>query len=152
MLVVVSHDRGFLDRTVEEVLALDGAGAASMVRGGVEGWLRQRAAIAASSPASRRSTPSTASGTAPASAVRPARSGGRSPSTLRRLLGQAERTVDQTISARDRLLAELATVGGDHAALRRIGAALAEAEEAVADAEGRWLELAHEAEAAGLDP
>ncbi len=133
------------------MLALDGAGGGLVVRGGVEGWLRQRAAVAGSAgAATRRSTPAT-TGTAPASAVRPARSGGRSPSTLRRLLGQAERTLEQTIAARDQLLAELAAVGGDHAALRRIGEGLAEAEEAVAAAEGRWLELAHEAEAAGLD-
>jgi ATPase subunit of ABC transporter with duplicated ATPase domains len=45
--VVVSHDRVFLDRTVIEVLALDGAGGAQLVRGGVAGWLTQRAQAAA---------------------------------------------------------------------------------------------------------
>jgi ATP-binding cassette subfamily F protein uup len=42
ILVVVSHDRVFLDRTVTEVLALDGNGHATVMRGGVAGWLAQR--------------------------------------------------------------------------------------------------------------
>ena len=44
IVVVVSHDRVFLDRTVSEVLALDGNGRAAVVRGGVAGWLAQHAA------------------------------------------------------------------------------------------------------------
>ena len=44
IVVVVSHDRVFLDRTVSEVLALDGSGRAVVVRGGVAGWLAQHAA------------------------------------------------------------------------------------------------------------
>ena len=42
IVVVVSHDRIFLDRTVIDVLALDGVGGAAVVRGGVAGWLKQR--------------------------------------------------------------------------------------------------------------
>src|SRR4029079_15265645 len=44
IVVVVSHDRVFLDRTVNEVLALDGDGGAVVVRGGVAGWLAHHAA------------------------------------------------------------------------------------------------------------
>jgi ATP-binding cassette subfamily F protein uup len=153
LLVVVSHDRSFVDRTVEEVLALDGAGGAAMVRGGVEGWLRQRAVAAAATPArsAARSPAAVASPDRAAPDRRASRSGGRSPSTLRRLIGQAERALEQATLTRDQLLSELSTVGGDHNALSRIGAELATAEEQVAAAEGEWLELAHEAEAAGLD-
>src|SRR6185295_19248557 len=39
IVVVSSHDRVFLDRTVSEVLALDRNGRAALVRGGVAGWL-----------------------------------------------------------------------------------------------------------------
>jgi ATP-binding cassette subfamily F protein uup len=42
IVVVVSHDRTFLDRTVSEVMALDGDGSARLVRGGVAGWLAGR--------------------------------------------------------------------------------------------------------------
>ena len=44
IVVVVSHDRVFLDRTVSEVMAVDGNGRAAVVRGGVAGWLAQQAA------------------------------------------------------------------------------------------------------------
>ena len=41
-VVVVSHDRVFLDRTVIDVLALDGEGGTRQVVGGIAGWLQQR--------------------------------------------------------------------------------------------------------------
>ena len=55
IVVVVSHDRVFLDRTVTEVLALDGKGRAKVVRGGVAGWLAEHAAR----PTGRRARTST---------------------------------------------------------------------------------------------
>ncbi len=42
-LVVASHDRAFLDRTVDHVLAIDDDGRVSRVPGGVSGWLASRA-------------------------------------------------------------------------------------------------------------
>ena len=39
IVVAVSHDRAFLDRTMTDVLALDGRGGARLVPGGVAGWL-----------------------------------------------------------------------------------------------------------------
>ena len=159
-LVVVSHDRTFLDRTVADVLALDGAGTIREVRGGVAGWLAERAAVGPSSSApstalaAQRATPAAAARTAApvsAGAPRPGKSGGRSPSTLRRLLGQAERDIEAAAAARDAKLAGLAAAGGDHVALAAAGAELAVAEEALAAAEERWMALGHEAESAGLD-
>jgi ATP-binding cassette subfamily F protein uup len=144
--IVASHDRTFLDRTVEEVLALDGRGGASLVRGGYAGWRsehdrRRTEEAAARRTADRVTTPSTPT-------AGPAK--GRSPSTLRRLLGDAERTVANASDQRDALLARLSDVGGDHLALAEVGEALAQAEHDLADAEERWLSLAAEAEAAGL--
>ena len=37
-LVVVSHDRLFLERTTDRIVALRGDGSVSAVPGGVEGW------------------------------------------------------------------------------------------------------------------
>jgi ATP-binding cassette subfamily F protein uup len=143
--IVASHDRTFLDRTVEEVLALDGRGGAALVRGGYAGWRaehdRHRAEEAAARRAERATTPA-------APTARPAK--GRSPSTLRRLLADAERSVARATDERDALLGRLAEVGGDHLALAQVGEALAKAEHDLADAEERWLSLAAEAEAAGL--
>ncbi|MGD9702807.1 MAG: ABC-F family ATP-binding cassette domain-containing protein [Acidimicrobiia bacterium] len=176
-LVVVSHDRVFLDRTVDEVLAVDAADRPSLVRGGVAGWLALRAGISsrsASGPMPRaepraaaqaRPTPDglAPGASAPAGTPGPAHSGAgaaaatgaavtspRSPSTLRRLLGNAERDLATAVERRDAALAALATAGRDHVELARRGAELATAEEAVASAEERWLGLADEAESAGL--
>jgi ATP-binding cassette subfamily F protein uup len=158
LLVVVSHDRSFLDRTVSEVLALDGAGGAGLVRGGVAGWLAARAAAtAADRPRAGSSAGSSASASdrptvqAP-STPRAKRSGTRSPSTLRRLLGAAERrmaTAGAAVEVAQQALA--AGRSGDHAAIARLAAELAAAQVEVEAAEGEWLTLAAEAEDAGLE-
>ena len=148
-MVVVSHDRTFLDRTVDDVLALDGRGGVREVRGGVAGWLAERAAAAAGpTPAA---TPAAGRTTTPSPGRPPKVTGGRSPSTLRRLLGQAERDLEAAGEARDLVLAALARVGSDHVELARLGVELATASEAVAAAEERWMALAHEGEDAGLE-
>lgn len=155
LLVVVSHDRSFLDRTVGEVLALDGAGGAGLVRGGVAGWLAARAAAAAAptrpaAPSGQRVAERPAAG--PPSAPREKRAGTRSPSTLRRLLGAAERRLEVATAAVDAAQQALAAGrSGDHAAIARLAAELAAAQVEVEAAEGDWLTLAAEGEDAGLD-
>ena len=67
IVVVVSHDRVFLDRTVNEVFAIDGHGRATVVPGGVAGWLAHHTAPVAtpaprSTPAPRGAPPSPARG------------------------------------------------------------------------------------------
>lgn len=138
--VVVSHDRVFLDRTVDQVLAVDEGGVVREIRGGVAGWLEQRAA--ASAPAAASTT------RAPSARVRP--SGGRSPSTVRRLLAQAEREMVTSTARRDQLVTEL---GGttDHRELARVSDALTAAQTTLDRAEEAWLALADEAEVLGLD-
>ncbi len=42
-VLIVSHDRDFLDRTVTVTLGLDGSGKVDVVAGGYEDWVRQRA-------------------------------------------------------------------------------------------------------------
>jgi ATP-binding cassette subfamily F protein uup len=41
-VLIVSHDRDFLDRTVTVTLGLDGTGKVDVVAGGYEDWVRQR--------------------------------------------------------------------------------------------------------------
>ena len=48
-------------------------------------------------------------------------------------------------------LLRAASGGGDHAEIARLAAALAEAQVAVEAAESEWLDLAAEAESAGLE-
>jgi ATP-binding cassette subfamily F protein uup len=41
-VLIVSHDRDFLDRTVTVTLGLDGSGSVDIVAGGYEDWVRKR--------------------------------------------------------------------------------------------------------------
>ena len=162
IVVVVSHDRVFLDRTVTEVLALDGAGRARVVRGGVAGWLAERAANSGPNirtgtadvagqrrPVGLRSASQPPTGTPGRGAI-PQTSSSKSPSTMRRQLGAAEHDLERTTQARDIVADDLAAAGGDHALLARLSESLARAQAAVDAAEHRWFVLAAEAETLGL--
>lgn len=153
-LVVVSHDRAFLERTVTDVIVLDGSGTAARRPGGYEAYEAERR--------SRRSarTLASSSSEAPASPVPAGRtsgtrrersSAGRSPSTLRHQLRAAERALAEVQERHDRCTAELAGAGSDHVRLAELGQALAGLEVERATAEEAWLELAAEVEERGLE-
>jgi ATP-binding cassette subfamily F protein uup len=152
IVVAVSHDRSFLDRVTDELLVLDGRGAAAWQRGGVAAWLDERSAAAAApasgrpAPSAPSSRPGTAAGSAAAST---ALSAAPSPSTIRRRLGLAERDI-AAAAARDRLAADLAAVT-DHRRLAELGEQLTAAQARLDAEEAVWLQLAAEAEARGLD-
>ncbi len=154
IVVTVSHDRAFLDRVTDELLALDGRGNVRWIRGGVSAWLAQRAA--GSDPPVPAPPPPTVVAAkslsdVPATTLRqPAvKGGGRSPSTVRRQLSQAERELGAAVASRDRLAVEISSTTA-HTKLASLGEQLAAAQSAVALAEEGWLALAAEAEALGL--
>ena len=151
IVVVVSHDRVFLDRTVNEVMALDGDGRATVVRGGVAGWLAQHAArpTRASGSAGSTSAVPAAQGIAAPPTAKPVSR--KSPSTLRRQLGLADRELADAIAERDTVQAELGAGSSDHKELARLGAKLATCQSRVDAAEERWLSLADEAESLLMD-
>jgi ATP-binding cassette subfamily F protein uup len=136
-LVVVSHDRAFMERTIEDALVLDGHGSIGRVPGGYAAWeatWRHTTPPKAKPATARPSTP------APEKAPR------RSPSTLHRLMREAEKAVAAAERARNRLAAELEAAGTDRHELARLGTALADAERELAAREEEWLNLAGEAE------
>jgi len=167
-LVVVSHDRAFLERTVADVIVLDGAGTAGRRPGGyaayeqarrdARGGGRRVSATGATSAASRPSADSGNAGAAPSSGS----SGGdatvttgaaaKSPSTLRHQLKQAEKALTAAQRRHAALSEELvgASASGDHVRLGELGASLAEVAAEMDRAEEAWLELASEAEERGL--
>ena len=151
ILVVVSHDRVFLDRTVNEVLALDGSGRAVVVRGGVAGWLAQHAARPARATGSAGATSAAAPVQRVAAPAADKPVSKKSPSTLRHQLGRADRELADAIAARDNVQAELVAAGGDHKELGRLGEQLAATQSRVDAAEERWLSLADEAESLRMD-
>ncbi len=153
-LLVVSHDRAFLERTVTDVLVLDGAGSAARRPGGYAAWDAGRRSRATAggrrAPSVLRSGGDDASVAPPPSPDRPAQPrAGRSHSTLRSLLKKAEKDLALHDSARARLEAELvkAASANDHAVLRRLGADLAAVQAEVAVAEERWLAVSEELDA-----
>lgn len=147
IVVSVSHDRAFLDRVTEELLALDGRGGVRWVRGSVAGWLAERAATDPSSP--NFVTPTTKSVVPGTELPRESGDKRRSPSTVRRLLARAERDLSAAVVARDELVTALESTTS-HMQLAALGDRLTTAQEAVSAAEEAWLALATEAEELGL--
>jgi len=147
-LVVVSHDRALLERTVEDVLVLDGEGGARLAPGGYAEYeadrRRRREGGPSRTPPTNRPRPDlpTAPAAGPPATRGPARP--RSASTLRRLVTIAEREMADAADRRKRLEAELSAAAGDHGALAASAHALAEAEVVLAAAEDRWLALTEE--------
>jgi ABC transport system ATP-binding/permease protein len=148
-LVVVSHDRALLERTVDDVIILDGRGHAGRPPGGYAAYeaARRSAGVRDTTPPAAPAGPRTAAGGtghSPAPAEAPSARKPRSPSTLRRLLDQAEKELAAASDERARLHGELAAAGGDHVALAEVAHALAAAETRLAEAEERWLAVAEE--------
>jgi ABC transport system ATP-binding/permease protein len=145
-LVVVSHDRAFLERTVTDVVVLDGSGAVARRPGGYAAWEAERV--------SARGSGRSRSGTRPPSARRtpvgapPSAQGARpatpTPSTLR----HRQREVDKDLRRLERRRAELevalAGAAADREALARLGADLAAVLDEVAAAEDLWLAIAEQ--------
>ena len=105
-LVVVSHDRALLQRTVVDVLVIDG-GVAARRPGGLGSYLEQRRA-------------GRVRGKAEARAAEAPRSTRTAPSTLRRDFNAAERALAKVTAFRDAAVRDLeATPGTDHAAAGR---------------------------------
>ena len=136
-LVVASHDRTFLDRTVDHVLAIDPGGTVRRVAGGVQGWLEERHSkpIGASG---KKPVPADRAGSIPSTKVRQA-----SQYTLGRQLRDAEQAMAKLQRHVDRLNEQLVATT-DHTVLATLGAELATAQAELAVIEENWLVLAEQ--------
>jgi ATP-binding cassette subfamily F protein uup len=128
-LVVVSHDRYFLERVTDHVIALLGDGKLSYLGGGLEEYLARRAAQeeAASSSDAREG-----SGLGAAGAQRAAKK------EMQRL----ERQIDRLVAREEELTVELAASASDYEKLIELGAQLRAVQEEKASLEERWLVVA----------
>jgi len=145
-VVVVSHDRAFLQRVVADALIID-HGSASRFPGGYNAWDAQRlktklANSSSSSGANRkRSTAKAVSGES-----KPTRKG-RSPSTLSHLMRQLEKKMEKLERSKATLTESLVAAGDDHQKLSEIGQQLTQIEAELASTEEEWLTLGEEREA-----
>jgi ATP-binding cassette subfamily F protein uup len=146
-VLIVSHDRDFLDRTVTITLGLDGSGKVDIVAGGYEDWEKRRAAP----PPVPRRRPGP-SGTDGRTGPRP------TPGNVSRKLSYKDQRdydlLPARIEALESAIARDEARLSDHDLYMRDPAAFAALTEAVAAAkserdvaEHRWLELAEAAEA-----
>lgn len=139
-LVVVSHDRTFLDRSVDRLLVVEENGRVRPVVGGVAAFVDHL--TGARSIPQREVAPRIAKDASSASTT-PKR---RSQSTLGRLLRESEKTVSRLAKERDRITKELSSTT-DYVELAALGNELTLVQERMSVAENEWLSLAEEAEA-----
>ncbi|MFF4194542.1 ABC-F family ATP-binding cassette domain-containing protein [Nonomuraea sp. NPDC001831] len=145
-LILVSHDRYFLERVTDRCVALLGDGKLVMLPGGVDEYLERRSAGTAVT-ARIGSAPAPASGaSAPAAA-----SSGAQPETglsakeereLRKELNRLERQLDKLGDQEARLHAAMAEAASDYAKLGSLDAQLRDVLAQKDTVEAEWLEVA----------
>jgi ATP-binding cassette subfamily F protein uup len=142
-VLIVSHDRDFLDNTVTVTLGLDGTGKVDIVAGGYEDWMKQRAA--ASAPRQRAAAPRPTA----AKPAQPSRKlSYRDQHDLDRLPAEIER-LEKAIAADEATLHDPDLYVRDPARFAALTKAIDPQRAAKDAAEHRWLEVAEMAEGLG---
>ncbi len=134
-VVVVSHDRAFLERVANDVLVLDGDGSARRWPGGHAAWLEHRRANR-SAGAARVAKGDTRAKATP----------GRSTSSISAEIRQVDKTMARLEKRKVALLAEMDGAVTDHVRLTELGAELTKVGDELDSAESSWLELSAELE------
>jgi ABC transport system ATP-binding/permease protein len=133
-LVVVSHDRYFLERVTDHVLALLGDGKLSFLGGGIDEYLERRAAR------EDKGSPAGLAGGGSRGGSGAARDRRNAAKELQRL----ERQIDRLGRREKELTEELAVRASDYAALIELGAQLREVQAEKTRLEENWLRVAEE--------
>ncbi len=151
-VVVVSHDRAFLERVVADALIIDGEGNAGRFPGGYNAWDEQRRAASKASRSSgggqvAKTVASGSKSGSPKGDTRSKATTGRSSSTLGHLIRETEKAIARLDKTKSKLQDGLEAAGSDHVKLSELGSELANVESELAELEERWLELSEEREA-----
>jgi ATP-binding cassette subfamily F protein uup len=145
-LILVSHDRYFLERVADKTVALLGDGKLSMLPGGVDEYLARRSSGAAlSARAASGATSGTASATSAAATAPQAADSGLSAKDereLRKELSRLERQLSKLDGRQAKLHASMADTAADYGRLASLDAELKEILAEKDTIEGAWLELA----------
>ena len=149
-VLIVSHDRDFLDRTVTVTLGLDGSGKVDIVAGGYADWQAQRKADAAQRAAKSAAKSSAAAASAPPPPPPPAKKGKLSYKDQRdyEILPARIEALDAEITRTEAALADPALYTANPAKFAQLTAALDKARAEKDAAEERWLDLAEQVEGA----
>jgi ATP-binding cassette subfamily F protein uup len=138
-VLLVSHDRDFLDRTVTVTLGLDGSGKVDIVAGGYADWEAKRV-----KPNSVKTKASTAAAPPPPTARKKLSYKDQRDYDL--LPGRIE-AIEAEMAAAEAELSDGTLFTRDHAKFTALTGKLEKLREEKAAAEDRWLELAEEVEA-----
>jgi ABC transport system ATP-binding/permease protein len=131
-LVVVSHDRYFLERVTEHVVALPGDGKLAFLGGGVDEYL-DRVRVARGGPEPSRTV---------APVPGPSRPSAAGERTARKELQRLERQLERVSARESELTAALAANATDYEKLTTLGAELKATQAEKSDLEERWLTVA----------
>ncbi len=147
-LVVVSHDRYFLERVTDSIHALLDDGQLSMLPRGVDEYLTRRLGakrqsdLAQSAQRDAENTPSRRAPTRPDEPARKARSGSAEERDARKVLARVERQLEQVAAREVSLNDEVLLHAADHERLADLSRALTEAAGEREALELEWLEAA----------
>ena len=153
-VLIVSHDRDFLDKTVTVTLGLDGSGKVDIVAGGYEDWIRKRYQAKSSPPASGRGSRGGPVGNSGMPPPQPSPAGGgggkklsyKDQRDLDRLPAEIER-LEASIAADEDALHDPELFTRDPKRFAELTDRIARHRADVEAAELRWLEVAEMAEA-----
>ncbi|MDQ1665208.1 MAG: transport system ATP-binding/permease protein [Actinomycetota bacterium] len=134
-LLVVSHDRYFIERVTDRSVALLGDGQLRFLVGGVDEYLALRAAATSAAAASARAGTSGGGDVVPPSDAAAARAD-------RKELARVERVLDKLRTREARLHDELAAAATDHERVLALDVELRALLDERTALEDRWLELA----------
>jgi ATP-binding cassette subfamily F protein uup len=142
-LVVVSHDRYFLERVTDSTWALLGDGQVSMLPGGVEQYLASRRPGAPAVPPPDGPSASGPAEQPPgAAAVARPRTGSAEERTARKAIARIDKQLERIAEREAALNAEIEQHLSDHDALARLSGQLRELAEEREALEAEWLEAA----------
>ncbi len=134
-LVVVSHDRYFLERVTEHVVALVGDRKLAFLAGGVDEYLDRVRAVRAESGGARAVAVSSAAPVTPKPSAADERA-------ARKELQRLERQLERLSTRETELGVQLAANASDYEKLTALGAELRATQTEKADLEERWLTVA----------
>ena len=141
-VLIVSHDRDFLDKTVTVTLGLDGSGKVDIVAGGYEDWARRRREI---NNAPKKAAAAVLRSVTDAAPQARSKLSYKDQRDLDRLPGEVAR-IDGEIAAIEDMLHDPTLYGRDPARFDELTRRTAELRAEKNAAEERWLEVAEMAE------
>ncbi|MGK4907720.1 ABC-F family ATP-binding cassette domain-containing protein [Streptomyces sp. PHES57] len=145
-LVVISHDRYFVERTTDRVLALLGDATLRMLPRGIDEYLERRARVQAQAAAPAGAAAERTAGRPAATAGRPEAKAPAKPAALSRAaqkeMQRIERQLEKAEQEEAALHAEMAEHATDFERVAGLDAQLRQVREKRDELEMRWLELA----------